>query len=290
MKITLIKKYSQLLSIRIFYFFIVFTVLTSSAKAESPITLAVHPYLPHHELVKKFTPLVQFLSKHLNQTVILKIGDSYDEHINIIGLNKIDIAYMGPASYIKVVDNYGNKPILARLEINGKPTFHGNIIVTKGSGIDTLQDLKGKHIAYGDKNSTMSFMVPHFMLLKEKIYDDPHSRYVFLNTHNNVALGVLSGDYDAGAVKSAVFDKFKNDGLYSVKQTPEISEHVFIANANLDQKKISHIQSIMFDMKNSPDGLRALQAIKKTITGLVSASDSDYDNLRHIINTVNKNK
>jgi len=135
---------------------------------------------------------------------------------------------MGPASYIKVVDNYDKKPILARLEVNGKATFHGHIIAGKGSGIDNLQDLKGKHIAYGDRNSTMSFIVPHFMLLEEKIYDDPHTRYVFLHTHNNVAFGVLSGDYDAGAVKSAVFEKFKNDGIYSVSKTPEISEHVFI--------------------------------------------------------------
>ena len=290
MTIKLIKQSDKFFFLLLISFLFLFTAFQPSAKAEHPLILAVHPYLSHSELIKKFTPLVEYLSQKLNQKITLKIGDSYDEHINIIGLNQADIAYMGPASYIKMVNNYGKKPILARLEVNGKPTFHGHIIAGKGSGIDNLQDLKGKHIAYGDRNSTMSFIVPHFMLLQEKIFDNPHTRYVFLHTHNNVALGVLSGDYDAGAVKSAVFEKFKNDGIYSVSKTPEISEHVFIARSNLDTKKINQIKSLMLDFNKTPEGLDALKNIKKTITGLVAASDSDYDNLRHIINTVKKNK
>jgi len=39
----------------------------------------------------------------------------------------------------------------------------------------------------------------------------------------------------------------------------------------------------MLDMKNSPEGLKILHSIKKSISGLVAVKDSDYANLRKII-------
>jgi phosphonate transport system substrate-binding protein len=151
-----------------------------------------------------------------------------------------------------------------------------------------LSDLKGKRIAYGDPSSTMSYIVPHYMLHKAGIYTDSISKYQFLYSHNNVALGVLSGDFDAGAVKPAVFKKFEADGLHTIIKTPKISEHLFVVRSGLPETQIKKLQNAMLNMKNSDQGMTALKAIKKNITGLVKASDNDYENLREIITEVQK--
>ncbi len=257
--------------------------LYKTANAEHALILAVHPYLSPEELLKKFTPLADYLSRRINKPVEVRIGSSYEEHIRYIGQNKVDIAYMGPASYVKMVNQFGNKPVLARLEIKGKPWFQGNIITRKDSTITSLNDLKGKRIAYGDPASTMSYIVPHHMLYEAGIYTDPTTRYQFLYSHDNVALGVLSGDFDAGAVKPAVFKKFEAKGLRTIAKTPKISEHLFVTRSNLPAEQINKLRHIMLNMKDSKTGIAALHAIKKTVTGLARVDTSDYDNLQKII-------
>ncbi len=258
------------------------------AHADESLILAIHPYLPSDELKKKFTPIANYLSSQIGIPIKIRIGSNYDQHIQYIGLNKVDIAYMGPASYVRMVNKFNNKPILARLEVKGNPWFQGNIITRKDSGIKTLSDLKGKRIAYGDPNSTMSYIVPHYMLHKAGVFTDPSSKHQFLYGHSNVALGVLSGDFDGGAVKPAVFKKYEAEGLRTIKKTPKISEHLFVVRNDLPDQQIKKLRNAMLNMKNSDEGMAALRAIKQSITGLVKASNSDYENLNKIILEVEK--
>jgi len=267
---------------------LLFSFVFNQAVSAENLVLAVHPYLSQPELLKKFNPLAKYLSKKTGINIKVKVGSSYSEHIKYIGKNKVDIAYMGPASFVKVLTVYGDKPILARLEIKGQPFFQGNIIARKDSGIKTLNDLKGKDIAFGDPRSTMSYIVPHHMLHKAGIYKGNVSKHQFLHSHNNVALGVLFGNFDAGAVKPAVFKKFENKGLIIVEVTPKISEHLFVTRTNLPVKVIAALKKAMLEMNKFDEGKAALRSIKSSITSLVSANSGDYDNLRTIINETKK--
>jgi phosphonate transport system substrate-binding protein len=248
----------------------------------------VHPYLPATELVKRYTPLMEYLGRKLNQPVQIQVSKDYQDHIDKIGRDKVDIAYMGPASYVKVVNHYGRKPILARLEINGKPVFQGVIIIRKGSSISNLADLSGKSFAFGDPNSTMSHLVPRYMLWKDGVNIENLAKHAFLDNHNNVALGVLAGDYDAGAVKEEVFYKYQTRGLKALMKTPEISEHLIIAGNNLHAAKVKVLREALYGLKKDEQGGNIMSAIKKTMTGMVPASDEDYDNLRTILYALEK--
>ncbi len=272
--------------LKLYYLLFVFCIscfLSPVVSAKDKLILAVHPYLSYEEIQNKFLPLVSYLSQKIDKEIHIRVGSDYQEHIEYIGKDKVDIAYMGPASYIHMIQKYGEKPVLSRLQINGHAYFQGNIIVTKNSNIKTLADLKGMRIAFGDPDSTMSYIVPHYMLHKAGVYTQNSAKHKFLHSHNNVAIAVLSGDFDAGAVKPAVFKKFENQGLRVLSLTPRISEHLFVARSNLARDDIEALQKAMLEMKNTPQGLDALQAIKPSITGLVKVSADDYDNLRKII-------
>jgi len=251
--------------------------------AAEKLILGVHPFVAKEMVVKKFNPLAKYLSEKTGYDIEVRVGSSYDEHIQYVGRNKVDIAYMGPASFVNMVTAYSEKPVLARLEVKGNAFFQGNIVVHKNSGINNIQDLKGKRIAFGDPNSTMSYIVPHHMLHSAGVFEDKTGKHQFLYSHNNVALGVLSGDFDAGAIKPAVFKKFEKEGLLTIAKTPKISEHLFITRSNLENEKIQALRKAMLEIGDSEAGMIALRVIKKSITGLVAAENSDYDNLRKII-------
>ena len=257
--------------------------LNKPVDAKESLILGVHPYLSQDEIIKKFTPFVDYLTEQTNMKIRVKVGSNYQEHIQYIGTDKIDIAYMGPASYVQLVDLYGDKPLLARLEVNGHPYFQGNIIIRQDSNIKSLSNLKGKRIAFGDPNSTMSYLVPHHMLHRADAFIDTSLKHQFLNSHDNVAYAVLTGDFDAGAVKPAVFKKFKSKGLRTLAMTPKISEHLFVTSSTLPKDKIKTLRNVMLNMQKSKKGLSALHEIKSSITRLVKADNNDYENLRKII-------
>jgi len=273
----------QFYRLRSAIFLILSLLLPFNLVAKDSLTLGIHPFLADEVLIKKFSPLAKYLNSQTGLNIIIKVGSSYDEHIHYAGSDKLDIAYMGPASYIHMVNKYGNKPILAKLEVKGISYFQGNIIARKESGIKSLEDLVGKRIAFGDPNSTMSYIVPHHVMHQAGVFKNNTTEHQFLHSHNNVALAVLSGDFDAGAVKPAVFQKFKDKGLRTIAVTPKISEHLFITRVDLPEKTIAILRSAMLNITDTALGVSTLKKIKNSITNLVEARQEDYTNLRKII-------
>jgi phosphonate transport system substrate-binding protein len=110
-----------------------FVVLCFSitARAEETLTLWVHPYLPATELIKKFTPLADYLSEKCGKIIRVNVSKSYKSHIERVGEDRMDLAYLGPASLVKVMNEYGRKILLARLEVNGSPIYHGMIVTSE---------------------------------------------------------------------------------------------------------------------------------------------------------------
>lgn len=250
---------------------------------ETTLIFSVHPYKQSTVINNSFSPLVKYLSDKTSRSFELRISKDYQSHIDLIGNDQVDIAYMGPASYVKLVDTFGKKRLLTRLEVAGKPTFQGVIIIRRDSDISSLKMLQGKRFAFGSPSSTMSHLVPRYMMISEGITVEQLGKYAFLGNHANVALGVLAGNYDAGAVKEAVFQKYKSKGLKKLAMTPKLSEHLFIVNNKMDNKLVNEIKTLMLDLHLDSNGIEILQSIKKSATALVSVKDSDYDNLRDII-------
>jgi phosphonate transport system substrate-binding protein len=259
---------------------------TGVSLAQPPLLLGVHPYLQKDEIIRRFTPLADYLSAELNRPVEVRVGKDYQAHLQAIGNDDIDIAYLGPSLYVETTKLFGSKPLLARLEANGKPTFQGHIIIRQNSPMRRLTDLKNHYFAFGDPESTMSSLVPQAMLLQNGIKLSDLSGYRHYDGHVNVALAVLSGDADAGAVKEEVFDKYQPRGLRSLQATPAISEHLFVTRSNLSWPLVEKIRVLMLGLRTPKAVNKILKPIKKTATGLVEVEDSDYDSLRRILDTL----
>ncbi len=66
--------------------------------ADAPLILALHPYQKYSTLMRKYTPLADYLSEALQREVVVRIGKDYQDHVAYIGKNRVDIAIMGPVS------------------------------------------------------------------------------------------------------------------------------------------------------------------------------------------------
>lgn len=258
----------------------------AEAQARPPLILGVHPYLPPREVVERFTPLADYLGRELGRRVEVRVGRDYDEHITAIARGAIDIAYLGPAGYVKLVARHGPRPLLARIEVDGRPELRGVIVTAERSDVRTLADLKGRRFAYGDPDSTMSHLVPLYMLISAGVPERALAGHKFLGAHKNVVLAVLAGDFDAGAVKYEVYEEYAGQGLRRLATSPAVSEHLFVASARLPAAEVQRLRRTLLAVGGQPGGPAVMQAIHKGMTGLVPVRDTDYDSLRTILRTV----
>ena len=96
----------------------------------------------------------------------------------------------------------------------------------------------------------------------------------------------MAGDYAAGAIKPSVFREFESLGLRIIKETERVSEHLFIARSGLPDEQLQKLRNIFLLISESKQGMGALRAINNQATGMVSVQDSDYDNLRKIMEAI----
>ncbi len=261
---------------------------SARAAAQEPLTLGVHPYLASSDLIKRFTPLADYLARELKRPVVVDVSGTYDVHIKKLGLGALDIAFMGPAAYVKLTEEYGRRPLLAAFQTKEGKVFHGHIMVRKDSPITSLRQLKGKRFVFGDHASTMSHYVPRYMLLKSGIDVKDFSEFSYVANHDNIALGILAGTFDAGAVKEEVFLKYEPQGLRSLARSAPIADHVFVARKGLPSATVETIKRALLRLSSSEEGKRIIADLRSDVIALVPADDSDYDSLRAIMNDLRK--
>lgn len=262
--------------------------VSPGASAAERIVFGVYPYKPAIELEFMLSPLTGYLSSLIGKPVLLSISKDFEEHIRRIGEGEVDVAFIGPASYVEMVERYGRKPLLARFETDRVPTYYGVIFVRADSDIEQLKDLRGRRVAFADKRSTSGHIIPRYMFRKAGITLDDLAEHTYVGNHDNVALGVLVGDYDAGAVKEEVFAMYEHRGLRILALTPPISEYLFVASSELPPETVDAIRSGLLKLRDVSAGGPIMRSMNPSATALVPAKDSDYDNLRGIIKELKK--
>jgi len=253
------------------------------AAAPEQLILGVFPYLPYSRLKAQFDPLARYLADALGIEVNVRIGSSYAEHVDQIGLERIELAYVGPVSYVKLAAKYGPRPLLAMLETGGNSRLNGHIVARQDSALRHVEDLAHHTIGLGDPNSTMSSVVPTAMLRQAGLELDRQVSLRRYRDHSSIAVAVLSGQVDAGAVKDEVYQRFAPQGLRSLVSLPSVSEHLFVASPALDPELVTRIRTLLLDLHRTRPGQQALRAVHPRATALVPVVDADYDSLRALL-------
>ncbi len=244
--------------------------------AKDHLVMGVHPYKPTVELHKIFKPIAEYISRKLGQPVELQFGKSYEDTAEKLASGAFDFSFLGPNTYAKFAPMYHFKG-LVQIVNSGKPNFYGVIVVKKGSGIRSLKDLKGKSFAFGDRNSTLTHVVPLYVMLEQNIHLTDLKKVAFLpGTHDNLALNVAAGTFDATGMMPDIAEKYPE--LQVIAKTPVIPEHVFAATSSMDPATFTKIQEALLTMD-----LPLVKGIKPSLTGMQKVNDKDFDVLRKIL-------
>jgi phosphonate transport system substrate-binding protein len=108
----------------------------------------------------------------------------------------------------------------------------------------------------------------------------------YLGSHHDVALAVLGGYFDAGAVKEEVFHAFQKRGLKALARTPPIPPHLFLTRADLPPDLVARLRAALLAINTMPDKENILAVMEDSATGLLPVTDNDYRVLRSIMEEI----
>ncbi|MBN2896669.1 MAG: phosphate/phosphite/phosphonate ABC transporter substrate-binding protein [Campylobacterales bacterium] len=233
------------------------------------------------QMQERFAPLLRRLEEITGHSIELGSGYDYADTIEKFAAGEYDLGYIGPAPYIEVMRRKpGSLWIAAALDSGSSDDFRSAVVVKKGSTIASLNDLSGKRFAFGSPDSTLSYYVPMKMLMDAGV-DRLLGRYDFLGRHDRVASYVIMGKYDAGALKLDVARSY-GAHLQIIAVSPIQSDFLIVCSADMDPTLRATIQQTLLSLQDQ----KVLRAIKPSLEAFVPRSDSDYDPLRALIESV----
>jgi phosphonate transport system substrate-binding protein len=229
----------------------------------------------HYQELK---PLLDYVVSRMSevgitQGTVLLVKDQ-SEMIQALKEKKIDWATKGVFQALSSHEQAGAEMLL-RSWREGVATYYGVIFTRKDSGIKSLSDLRGKKIAFQDRNSTTAYFVPAAILKRagyqlaelssprEKVPADKIG-YAFAGDELSISTWVHRGLADAGAYHNQNWasseinpDMMKKDLqiIYQGKPLPRIIE---VVRKDLDPKIKNKLKEILLKTDKDPAAKEAL--------------------------------
>ncbi len=183
-----------------------------ASKADWPTTfiIGVYPGDNIETALAAQEPLRAYLEQKLGVHTVVVTGTSYGAVIEAMRAGRADAFEVGPLSYL-IANNVANAEALAvgnyttTIDKNVLPAYYSVLFTKKGSGIKSIDDLKGKSFAFTDPASTSGYLMPSLTIMAAEKLDSKDQldgffgQATFAGSHPASVLSVWNGTTDAGA-------------------------------------------------------------------------------------------
>ncbi len=232
-------------------------------------------------VIKNNKPLEIYLEKELGKKIELVVTTDYSSMIEAMRHGRIDIAYFGPLSYVLAKQKSDIEPFAA-MKQKGSTTYQSVLIANTGAGIAKISDIVNKNVAYGDKASTSSHLIPKSILAENGLKAGENYREHFAGAHDAVAMAVQNGHAQAGGLSKPIFESLVQRGLVDPNKVKVLAEskpypqYPWTMRSNLKPELKEKIRAAFLNLKD-PEVLKPFKA-----DGFGPISDKDYDVVRSL--------
>ncbi|MCF8207537.1 MAG: putative selenate ABC transporter substrate-binding protein [Methylotenera sp.] len=255
------------------------------AQAQQVLRVTAIPDESPTELARKFAPLGQYLESKLGMKVEWTPVTDYAAAVETLVNKKVDLAWFGGFTFVQANVRSGGKvvPLVQREE---DEKFRSVFITDAKSGINKLEDLKGKTLSFGSQSSTSGHLMPRSFLLAAKINPDADlKRVAFSGAHDATIAAVASGKVDAGALNISVWEKFVTEKKVDPAQvkvfytTPAYYDYNWSVHAEMPQALQDKIKAAFLALDPATPQGKEILGLQRA-TRFIATKPANYDGIK----------
>ena len=226
--------------------------------------VAIGSMISARETASHYQALLSFIAGKLGRKIQLVQRKTYGEINKLIGLGKIDLAFICSGPYASGREKFGFEA-LAMPEVRGSYLYSSYLIVNQHSPIQTLADLRGKKFAFTDPESNTGKLVPTVWLVKKG--ETPESFFgktIYTYSHDNSIKAVALSLVDGAAVHGHIWEYYNNRDPEFTSKTRIIKKSVpfgnppVVASSYLSKSMKEKIRMILINMHRDSEGKKIL--------------------------------
>lgn len=263
-----------------------------------PIQFLLTPSVDAQKVSTNGDALMQYLHERTGLYFRSSVPSNFIAVVEAFGSGQADLAIMNTFSYLLANSKYNAHAMMKVVRRNGELSYRGQIIAHVQSGIASLQDLRGRRMAFVDPSSTSGYIYPKALLSKSGIQTGEE---VFANKHDNVVTMIYQRQVDAGAtyysppdtktgeildararVKQQFPDVFSK--IKIIQLTDEIPNDPVVVRDGFPVVLRDKILKALLEYSATPAGKASLKEIA-SVEGLTQSNDEDYAQIRALIRT-----
>ena len=274
------------LLLALFSFVFVFSIVGCSAKTETKkeekvIKMGFVPLKNSEKLVEDLKPISDYLTERLGVKVEAFTASNYIGVVEGLGSGSVDFGIIPPFSSLLAQTQSNAKPILTSKGKTGKPGYTAELYVRKDSGIKSLQDVKGKKVAFVDPSSSSGYIYPGAMLVNAGLNLDKDISYQFSGGHDKSLQLLLNKDVDVIATFDGVEDRYAKDfpqaktDIQKLATSDMIPGVMVTTSGKMDKELQEKLDKALRDIEKDPK-MKEMFTKMFSITGFTDVDQDAY--------------
>lgn len=269
---------------------------TSDNKTGGPnpakLVMGLIPDESNQTMVKEFEQLRDYLEKKLGRKVEILTVTDYSAVIEAMRKKRVDLAWLGPLSYVLAEQEAQAEAIALSLDGQGHATYHSVFVVPGGSPAKTLDDLAGKSFSFVDPASTSGYLMPAY-LIKQKYGKTPEQFFgktSFAGGHDASEYAVKNRQVDGGADDDITYKRMVDKGMITAQSnrilfmSPPLPNSPIACRGDLDARLKTQIQQALLSAHIE------IKHLGMDATRYVAASSKDYQPIRDMVKALGLQK
>ncbi|MCB4455643.1 phosphate/phosphite/phosphonate ABC transporter substrate-binding protein [Leisingera sp. McT4-56] len=228
-----------------------------------------------------FMPFAEYLAAQLQDEGItageVRIARNIAHMAELLRSGEVDVFVDSPLVSLAVRAKCGSR-LVARRWKKGVAEYRSVVFVRRDSGIQSLEDLKGRVIAFEEAFSSSGYILPRHTIATQGVQlaamSGPRAArpaeatgYVFSGDDENTIEWVLRGLVDAGAMSLNGLKKRAGDDIGSLDvlvQTENIPRHVVSLSPGTSDEFTAAVQAVLISMDQNDEGRWILENFERT--------------------------
>ncbi|KRC06271.1 hypothetical protein ASE11_23550 [Hydrogenophaga sp. Root209] len=266
---------------------------TTLAASAQTLRIAVTDIVGLENLQREYAPFQKILSDKSGMKVELFPVPNRTAAVEALNAKKIDLVLTGPAEYVVF-----KKRTDAKLVVGfSRPEYYGSVVTLVGSGVDGVEDLKGKKVALGDVGSTSRHLAPIQVLADLGL--QPQRDLQVMHINRNVAVEAMKrGDVAAIGINRTdlpgLSKKFPDVVFKVIARGRDLPNDVLLAGAHVPDAVVSNMKKVFSENSEAlisavllgPDENQKFRGM----AFIPTVADSDYNYVRKMYATIGQSQ